>query len=120
LDLQLPLDDVANARNFLLAPRLHPLVGIHLRIRQYPPRRRPPNPIDIGDRDLTPLLPRKVDPRHSRHRPSPGSSLSSFVRARTVPAQSGGRFGRGRSPPPRLHPPSEPSLAAACAGGSCR
>src|SRR5262249_23065039 len=58
LDLDLPLDDVADARDLFLRPRLHPLIGIHLRAGQDPPRRRPPDPINIGDRHLSPLLPR--------------------------------------------------------------
>src|SRR4030095_8946445 len=67
LDLQLALDDVANARGLLVAPRLHALGRIHAGLGQDARGRRPADAVDVRDRHLTTLLAWKIDSRHSRH-----------------------------------------------------
>src|SRR5881296_4714840 len=71
LDLELALDDVADAAHLVLGPRLDLLAGIHVGSQQHPARRRASDPVDVRDRDLAPLLPRQVNSGHSRHRWSP-------------------------------------------------
>src|SRR5439155_1057965 len=80
LDLELALDDVADPAHLVLAPGLHPLVRVHVGAIQDPARRRAPDPVDVRDRDLAPLLPRQIHARNSRHRRTP------FFRARALPA----------------------------------
>src|SRR5437867_3532621 len=57
LDLELALDDIADAADLVLGPRLHPLVRIHVGPQQDPARRRASDAVDVGDRDLAPLVP---------------------------------------------------------------
>src|SRR5439155_1023753 len=110
LDLELALDDVADPAHLVLAPGLHPLVRVHVGSIQDSARRRAPDPVDVRDRDLAPLLPRQIHARNSRHRRSPflsseEASTAPF-RAPASPAQPflGGGPGRGAAPPSGLYP----------------
>src|SRR5499426_171153 len=101
LDLELALDDLADPVHLVVGPRLHALAGIDVRLQQHAPPRRPPEPVDVRDRDLTPLLSRQVDASHSCHVPSPFLCSSGGFAAAIRP---GGRHRKGAKPPPRLLP----------------
>src|SRR5262245_3728207 len=78
-DLELALDDLADPVHFVVGPRLHPLARIDVGLEQHAPPRRPPEPVDVRDRDFPTLLPRQIHARHSRHMPSPCLPLSGLV-----------------------------------------
>src|SRR6266581_3790110 len=67
LDLELALDDVANARRLLVGPGLDPLVGIHARIRHNFLGRGNADAVDVLDRDLAALVARQVDSGYACH-----------------------------------------------------
>src|SRR5262249_22249110 len=98
LDLQLTLDDLAHARRLLVRPRLHPLVRVDVGLPEDAHRRGLADPVDVRDRNLSPLLSRQIDSRHSRHTLSPLASLYARLERRPQPT----------------------TPVSACAAGSCR
>src|SRR5438067_1151946 len=71
LHLELALDELADARRLVLGPGLHALGRIDVGLGHDAAGRGPPDPVDVRHRHFTALLSRKIDPRHSRHAPSP-------------------------------------------------
>src|SRR5712664_1248246 len=67
LDLVLALDDVADPPGLVVAPGLHPFVGIDPCVGEDLLGCRNADPVDVLDRDLTPLVPRQIDSGDTCH-----------------------------------------------------
>src|SRR5512135_2789439 len=70
-DLVLLFNDVPDLRNLFLAEHIRPLIRVNACPREYLVRHRSPDPVEIGQRDLDPLLSGDVNTGNSCHASPP-------------------------------------------------